>query len=485
MKIKEFEALTLKECLNQVRRELGPEAVILETRKFRKGGILGWGSREAVRIVAGTGISVNDNEAGGRGRQERAADSGGGQERGGGQTRDRRAPAEPAAQKANARAYASESPRAAGERDNSLRAADEDSMNPSGPLPTRRDVTNAEAFFARHAAGATLERPTEQSRSEQSRSEQSGSEQDQITQEKFQRLEKEMREIRDGIASLRHSHAVVSPISTPSYSMAAVPPVPYPELYKRLRRAEVNEELAIALINQIPDLTQWAAEARGTLAEQALRDIMGSRVKTAGPIDITGPKPKIIAFIGPTGVGKTTTIAKLAAQFALIQKKKVGLITMDTYRIAAVEQLKTYSQIIDIPVEVAYSQADVAPALAKFKGCDLILIDTAGRSQKNIMQVSELKTLVDNAGCETHLVLAASTKERDLLDQVQRFAGAGVDRLLFTKLDETTTYGTMYSVAAHSGIPVSYLATGQKVPEDIEAATGPSLATMVTYSAAA
>jgi flagellar biosynthesis protein FlhF len=155
---------------------------------------------------------------------------------------------------------------------------------------------------------------------------------------------------------------------------------------------------------------------------------------------------------------------------------------MDTYRIAAVEQLKTYGQIIDIPIRVAYTSAEIAPALESFAGFDIVLIDTAGRSQKNLMQVSELKSLVDTAGCETHLVLAASTKEKDLLDQVARFRESGVDRILFTKLDETTTYGTMYTIAAKTGIPVSYLTTGQKVPEDIEPADGARLASLVLDS---
>jgi flagellar biosynthesis protein FlhF len=182
-------------------------------------------------------------------------------------------------------------------------------------------------------------------------------------------------------------------------------------------------------------------------------------------------------------VGKTTTIAKLAAHFSLVEKRRVGLLTMDTYRIAAVEQLKTYSQIIDIPVQVAYNQSDVVPALRTFENCDLVLIDTAGRSQKNVMQVSELKTLIDMADCETHLVLSASTKERDLCDQVERFLGVGVDRLLFTKLDETTSYGTIYSLAAKYDLPVSYITTGQKVPEDIEVADGTKLAAIVMNSA--
>lgn len=471
MKIKEFEALTLKECLQQVRQELGSEAVILETRKFRKGGILGWGAKDAVRIVAGTGISVNEPRANGTGyRSERTTEAA-----------SRNRASSPATSVRTASNNGSsdggtqvaERPVAVLERP----VMQEDAINPAGPetVPSKQkhEAFNAEAFFAaRHSV--MQDTPTESGH-------------DAVTQDKLNRLEKEMREIRDGIHSLQSvRHAVVTPYpaSRGSSAKESIPAVPYPELYQKIRKAEVNEELAVELLHAMPDLSGWGTEARTPLAESALRELMANRVKSGGPITMNPAGPRVVTFVGPTGVGKTTTIAKLAAHFALIEKRKVGLLTMDTYRIAAVEQLKTYSQIIDIPVQVAYNQSEVAPALEKFKDCDLILIDTAGRSQKNIMQISELKTLVDTAGCETHLVLAASTKERDLLDQVARFSGAGVDRLLFTKLDETTTYGTMFTVAARSGIPVSYITTGQKVPEDIEAANGANYAAMVMYSGA-
>jgi len=211
---------------------------------------------------------------------------------------------------------------------------------------------------------------------------------------------------------------------------------------------------------------------------------MAHRVQGSGPIVIAPKKRGLVALIGPTGVGKTTTIAKLAAQFALVEKKKVGLLTIDTYRIAAVEQLKTYSQIMDIPIKVAHSPADVTSALEQLSDRDLVLIDTAGRSQKNTIYVHELRSLLGAAPIETHLVLSASTKLHDMTDQIDRFGGATqIDRLLFSKLDETTTYGTTYTVAATSKLPVSYLTTGQKVPEDIELADGHKLAAMViTYA---
>jgi flagellar biosynthesis protein FlhF len=178
-------------------------------------------------------------------------------------------------------------------------------------------------------------------------------------------------------------------------------------------------------------------------------------------------------------VGKTTTIAKLAANFALLQRKRVALVTVDTYRIAAVEQLKTYSQIIGLPVSVAYSHEELPAILSEYSDYDLVLIDTAGRSQRHATQIEELKALVATVDCEAHLVLAASTNEQDLIDTARRFAGARVDRIIFSKLDETSRFGALLTVADRTGIPLSFLTTGQKVPEDIEPAEPGKVADLI------
>jgi flagellar biosynthesis protein FlhF len=399
MKIKDFEALTLKECLNQVRQEMGPEAVILETKKGRKGGFLGIGGRELVIITAATGISVND-------------------------------------------------PLAPRGESSARKAAAQEETPKASPTPAAHPTSPVVAAM------------------------------DKETKEKLFKMENEISEMKQGIDCIR---LAVSASLQPAISPSTVN-TEFPELLTRLIQADIPEELALELLSKLPDLSAWGPQARGPLAESALRDLMSHQIPCAGAIKLTPGKTHIAALIGPTGVGKTTTIAKLAAHFALVEKKKVGLLTVDTYRIAAVDQLKTYSQIIDIPVQVAYSQSDITPALESFKGNDLILIDTAGRSQKNVMQVSELKSLVDAAKCETHLVLTASTKVRDMMEQVNRFSSVGVDRLIFSKLDETASYGTIYSVAHKCGIPVSYITTGQKVPEDIETADSSRLAGIVLNS---
>lgn len=183
-------------------------------------------------------------------------------------------------------------------------------------------------------------------------------------------------------------------------------------------------------------------------------------------------KQKVVSFIGPTGVGKTTTMAKVAAHFSMEENKKVGLITADTYRIAAVEQLQTYSDIIDLPFAVSYSGEKLADLIAnRFTDCDLILIDTPGSSWKDELQLARLKLYTEADFIdETHLVISMNTKSSDLKRIINKFGVLNPDHFLLTKLDETESYGDLINLKENYGLPFSYLSFGQDVPEDIEAA---------------
>ena len=182
-----------------------------------------------------------------------------------------------------------------------------------------------------------------------------------------------------------------------------------------------------------------------------------------------GKKPKVIMFLGPTGVGKTTTLAKIAANFMIREKKKVGLITADTYRIAAVEQLKTYSEIMGAPVTVIYSPNEIKDAIKKNEESDLILIDTPGKSHKNKKHFDEIKDLVAHANAdEIYLLISASTKMKDCREILKAYSFMKDYKLIFTKVDETESLGIVLNVVNSTGKRLSYFTTGQSVPDDIE-----------------
>lgn len=183
-------------------------------------------------------------------------------------------------------------------------------------------------------------------------------------------------------------------------------------------------------------------------------------------------KKKFVNVIGPTGVGKTTTLAKIAAECMLKNGKKIAFITTDTYRIAAIEQLKTYAKILDVPIEVCYNMEDFKRSVEKFNECDLVFIDTAGRNFRNQKYVADLKKAIDfNSEIETYLVLALTSKQRDMEEIRNQFSLIPIDRFIFTKLDETAVYGSMLNMAEKFSTGIAYVTNGQDVPDDLLAAS--------------
>lgn len=181
--------------------------------------------------------------------------------------------------------------------------------------------------------------------------------------------------------------------------------------------------------------------------------------------------PKLVYFIGPTGVGKTTTIAKIASRLSVVEKKKIVLLTADTYRIAAAEQLRTYANILEVPFRIIYTPQEIRTAIEDYAAYDYIFVDTSGHSQKNTDQRDDTLALLraadGQAEKEVYLVVSATTKYRDLLNIADTYQKLTDFRLVFTKLDETQCQGNLFNLRLHTDAPMSYVTCGQNVPDDI------------------
>ena len=262
------------------------------------------------------------------------------------------------------------------------------------------------------------------------------------------------------------------------------------ELYGDLVANDVEPQLALrlceyaqrALADQDGDAS--AGRVDPERARLFLRRVIADFIPVAPPIQLDPGKMRVAALVGPTGVGKTTTVAKLAAYAQLKLKQKVALVTLDTYRLGAVDQLQQYAQILQVPMHVALTVEDLRSALRFYQDRALVLIDTPGHSPKDTETLGQLRGFLEELPeVETHLVLSATTKPRDLLEIATRYEPLHPTRLLFTKLDETSTYGPLLSTLVRVKRPISYLATGQDVPDALELATSRRLADLILPAA--
>jgi flagellar biosynthesis protein FlhF len=405
----------MAECLAEVKRVMGPDAVILHTRTLTIKRFLGLKRREIVEITAGRGLN-----GGPRGNQRRpqqmrgAVNNGGYVDNGGGGTAT-----------------------AVRER-------------PSGPVTVQ----------TREPMGAGSQLPYSSPVQDHSA----------------------MTDLVDQVKTLRDMMKDMQMRDR----MKDAPDVPaelYDE-YQLLIDNQVERELAEEIVRTLgrtlrPDHLSQKPFVREKIAEQ-----LEKQLPTAGPIQrIKATGPHVVALIGPTGVGKTTTIAKLAAKLKLDEKRKVGLITIDTYRIAAIDQLKKYADIIKTPLKVVGSPEDLRDAVASMADCDFVLIDTAGRSPKDTLKLNELKTFLDAARPEeVHLVLSSTASREAVELAIERFGDVRIDKLIFTKLDEARSIGTVIGVVRTVKKPLSYITTGQDVPADIEVARGKRVAQLILGS---
>lgn len=242
-------------------------------------------------------------------------------------------------------------------------------------------------------------------------------------------------------------------------------------LFTDLIDAEVGEDLARELIGRLRQGAGPHDLQDTVLLKARIARMIEDEIQVCGPIAPTPGRPHLVALVGPTGVGKTTTIAKLASNYHLRDRIRVGLITVDTYRIAAVEQLRTYADIIDLPMEVVATPREMRQAVTRLSDLDLILMDTAGRSPRDDVKIRELRHLLTEAQAdEVQLVLSSVSSLENMKKTVRQFREVGVTSLVLSKVDEATGLGSLVPLLRDCQLPLSYITNGQNVPDDIEPA---------------
>ncbi|AXI09100.1 flagellar biosynthesis protein FlhF [Oceanobacillus zhaokaii] len=257
-------------------------------------------------------------------------------------------------------------------------------------------------------------------------------------------------------------------------------PIQYQEMYEHLLYHEVSSTIARQIMDMLierHDRSEVTADSESV--KQDTNELIKEMLRGISFESIEYEK-KVIQFVGPTGVGKTTTIAKIAANMILNDQKKVAFITTDTYRIAAIEQLKTYAKILNVPLEVAYSTSDYKLALKKLEEYDVILVDTAGRNYRDGKYIRELEKNVDiQVEMDTYVVLSLTAKAQDIIDIYDQFGHLSIKEVIFTKLDETRQYGSMLNIVLGKQVGIACITNGQDVPDDLLQVTPERIAELV------
>ena len=513
MQIKSFKAPTLKEAMANVKSELGVDAVILHTNKIKKGGILGFHAKEIVEVIA----AIEDEPV--VKEQKPAMDTGAASEAvlqaAAAARASRNSAPEPQPTgnfmprnmvsqyqtagtiEAISHAMAQNTPSPTfGEVLASVNRAQEQvesGESASGTLPQQlsdQPVVNEQVAPVQPAVDVNprVEQPVvkeepaesvsvaeEKLVSVESDAEQLSSEKETETaSEDATDLDVKEQEILDLQNQLEEMKSMLVEMSRNKDEAGGIP-----NLQRAMEAQGISQHVLEDMISKLNG-TEILAPQNSIKALKALEKYVRKAIRIANGITLYSDKPKIVALIGPTGVGKTTTLAKIAAKFVLEEGAKVALITADTYRISAVEQLKTYSDILGLPLEIVYNPQALQEAIEKHQDKQLILLDTAGRSQYNAYQMKELSELLNiDADIEKHLVMSATTKTSDGLELLDNFSLCKPDRVIFTKVDETKTHGIILNILHRRKAALSYLTNGQSVPDDIEPASIEKLAELL------
>ncbi len=436
MKVRIFSALTMQEAMNQVKETLGRDAIILHTRKFRKGGIGGFFGREMIEVMAAVDNDIQTTTSTSKSKQQ---------------------------EKNKERPRQKHSPvvvKSLLKPEKNIKKLDKETIleeNNSNNI-NREDNTIAQIFNANAQVMQPLLIPQLKSDEKVDVVEQTSVA---VEEKKIIVVDNQPKDedLKAEITGMRFMlEQLLEKTKTP-------PDNPW---YDYLINKDLSPNFAEQILKGFPySLTMLNKNPEAT--KKMLSDRLEKYIRTNSGVVLSQQECTKIALIGPTGVGKTTTLAKIAAKFTLENNADVAFITSDTYRIAAVEQLKTYANILNIPLDVVYSPNEMRKCLEKHKDKQLVLIDTAGRSQYNQEQMEELKILLEaDQTINNYLVLSSTTKSQDASDIIDRFSYCGFENIIFTKIDEAKNIGNIFNLMHQfPDIYISYITNGQSVPDDI------------------
>ncbi len=459
MQVKKFEAPTIQEALDSIKRELGPEAIILQTKTNKKG--FGLMSKASVEVTAAVSEKALQKKSIAENRMH--------------------ANAKTALQKMSATQqsevyddyFEKHISNKAKETKDFVDIASAKPVKNAGPIPSLgkkitsmryadiQDFSDSSQSTSKRAAPVQTPAPVEKAltQSVQSKSQ-------------IQKLEEEVQTLKkmlEGAAVSVASHASQNQFTTSAQQDA----------FDQLIMNGIERRHALTLVKKAAfEVGSEKSKNLDAVTDQLATEIMDS-VEVSSLLKNIQPK-SIIALVGPTGVGKTTTVAKIASELLIKQGKKIGLINLDSYKVAAFDQLGTYARIMNVPFRSVSTLEELQIAIQDFQSLDHVIIDTTGRSQKDPESLNETKAFLSKLPqVETHLVLSCTTKDNELYDIANRFAIFRPQSVIISKLDEASIFGSVYNVFQKIKLPISYFTTGQRVPEDIEEATRERIAALV------
>ena len=439
MVIKKYLVKNVNEAMSKIRYELGKEAIIISQRKVRKPGFAGLFSGKLIEVTAAVESTVKDEKS------EKLTEN-------------------------------NSISNVASEEDEFKKSIESIKKLMESEIAVTNTVEKPSALnnmIKEHNANVEKERRTSAIDSlagneEESRMIRSDLYGDNSYESKnsglsVESVHKEVEELKELINKVMVNKGnLVEEADKPNESEEEKTSVNLDSLKEKLKDLDIEEQFCDDILKSASDYKDDDLDETEILRDIFERDIL---------VTNKGLKGKVV-LVGPTGVGKTTTIAKLAGRLALVEKKKVGLITIDTYRIGAIEQLKTYAEIMNIPFKVVITIKEMEDAIESMSDCDVVLIDTTGRSSKNTMQISELRAFVQKAEPDyVNMVISATTKNKDIKSILKGYSELEYGSVIITKLDETTVYGSIYNISRNANKPVSFITIGQNVPDDIKVST--------------